>query len=49
VAFVAQNNVHDLSDSTCFIYGSINVVDRDRGGEAMGGDVVRMDILCVNE
>src|SRR3981189_1118089 len=37
MAFVAQNNVRDLGDSACLICGSIDVVDRDGGGETTGG------------
>src|SRR3981189_43217 len=49
MTIVAQHNIGDFGDGACFICGSINVVDRDGGGEATGGDVVRTDILCVNE
>src|SRR3981189_1611742 len=49
MAFVAQNNVRDFGDSACLICSSIDVVDRDRSHEATGGEVVRTDILSVNE
>jgi hypothetical protein len=49
MTIVVQHNIGDLGDGTCFICGSINVVDRDRRGEAMGGDVVQTDILSVDE
>src|SRR3979490_2912402 len=49
MAFVAQYDICDFGDGPCFVHGSVDVVDRDGRGEAMGGDVVQTDILCVNE
>src|SRR3981189_1385363 len=49
MAFVAEYDVCDFGDRTCFVCGSVNVVDRDGSGEATGGDVVRADVLCVDE
>jgi hypothetical protein len=49
MAFVMQDDICDLGDGACFIRSSIDVVDRDRSGEAMGGDVVRVDILHVDK
>jgi hypothetical protein len=47
--FVVQYDVCNLSDSTCFVRSSVDDVDRDGSGEAVGGDVVCADILGVNE
>src|SRR3981189_1069779 len=49
MAFVAEYDVCDFGDRTCFIGSSIDVVDGDGSGEATGGDVVRTDVLCVDE
>src|SRR3981189_1954413 len=49
MAFVAQYDICDFGDGPCFVCGSIDVVDRDGGGEATGGDVVYPDILSVDE
>src|SRR3981189_1278428 len=49
MAFVAQYDICDFSDGSCFVRGSIDVVDRDGRGEATGGDVVQTDILSVDE
>src|SRR3981189_2671612 len=49
IAFVAQYDVCNFGDGPCFIRGSVDVVDRDGSGEAAGGDVVRTDVLCVDE
>src|SRR3981189_1438375 len=37
MAFVAQDDVCDFSDSACFVGSSIDVVDGDGGGETTGG------------
>src|SRR3979490_3302705 len=49
MTLVAQHNIGDFGDGACFVCGSIDVVDRDGGGEATGGDVVQTDILSVDE
>src|SRR3979490_972240 len=49
MAFVAQYDVCDFSDSACFVGSSINIVDGDGSGEATGGEVVQTDILSVDE
>src|SRR3981189_60284 len=47
--FVAQYDVCDFGDRTCFVGSSIDIVDGDGSGEAMGGNIVRTDILCVDK
>jgi hypothetical protein len=49
MAFVAQYDICDLGDSACFVRGSVDIVDWDRGGEMTGGDVAQADILSVDE
>src|SRR3981189_1160919 len=49
MAVVAQYDVCDFGDSTCFVGSSIDVVDGDGSGEATGGEVVQADILSVDE
>src|SRR3981189_330392 len=49
MTIVAQHDIGDFGDGACFVCGSIDVVDRDGGGEATGGDVVQTDILSVAE
>src|SRR3979490_3466198 len=49
MAVVAQYDVCDFGDSTCFIGSSIDIVDGDGSGEATGGEVVHADILRVDE
>src|SRR3981189_3135430 len=49
MAFVAQDNVCGLGDSTCLVRSSIDVVDGNGSGEATGGEVVQADILSVDE
>src|SRR3981189_3570156 len=47
--FLAEYDVCDFGYCTCFIGCSIDIVDGDGGGEATGGDVVRTNVLCVDE
>src|SRR3981189_628938 len=49
MAFVAQYDICDFGDGSCFVRGSVDVVDGDGRGEATGGDVVRTDVLSVDE
>jgi hypothetical protein len=49
VVLIAQDDVGYVCDCAGIICGAVNIVDRDRIGEEMCGDVIELCPLDVNE